>query len=126
MVWFFIRELLYREFSVFYIGTKSGHVYKVSQWRDDEGALQSQLLDSFQATAEREPIRAMELSRARRQLYVTSDSAVRQIDLGLCTARYDTCLQCSRDPSCGWDRDAGVCRCGNISFNSLQLEKYLL
>jgi len=95
---------------VFYIGTKTGHVYKVSQWTDDEGNLQSQLLDSFQGTVEEEPIRAMEISRLRRQLYITSDTGIRQIDLNLCTVRYDNCLQCSRDPSCGWDRDAGVCR----------------
>jgi len=99
-----------KEFSIFYIGTKTGHVYKVSQWTDDDGVLQSQLLDSFQGTVEEEPIRAMEISRNRRQLYITSDTGIRQIDLGLCSVRYDTCLQCSRDPSCGWDRDAGLCR----------------
>ena len=57
---FLILDLMndfYREFSIFYIGTKSGHVYKVSQWTDDDGKLQSQLLDSFQGTAEEEPIR---------------------------------------------------------------------
>ena len=100
----------YREFSIFYIGTKTGHIYKVSQWTDDDGKLQSQLLDSFQGTVEEEPIRAMEISRSRRQLYITSDTGIRQIDLSLCSVRYDTCLQCSRDPGCGWDREAGACR----------------
>jgi len=106
-----------KEFSIFYIGTKSGQVYKVSQWTDDDGKLQSQLLDSFQGTAEEEPIRAMEISRTRRQLYITSDTGIRQIDLNLCSLRYDTCLQCSRDPSCGWDREAGACR----SYDSTHL-----
>merc|ERR1712038_883560 len=99
-----------KEFSIFYIGTKTGQVYKVSQWRDDEGRLQSQLLDSFQASVDGEPIGAMEISRHRRQLYVSSDSGIRQIDLNLCSVRYDSCLQCSRDPMCGWDRDSSVCR----------------
>ena len=93
-----------------YIGTQTGQVYKVSQWRDDEGRLQSQLLDTFQATLEQEPIRAMEISRHRRQLYVTSDSGIRQIDLNLCSVRYSGCGQCIRDPACGWDRQAGLCR----------------
>ena len=99
-----------REFTVFYVGTQTGQVYKVSQWRDDEGRLQSQLLDTFQATLEQEPIRAMEISRHRRQLYVTSDSGIRQIDLNLCSVRYSGCGQCTRDPACGWDRQAGLCR----------------
>ena len=101
---------LCREFSIYYIGTKTGHVYKVSQWRDDDDNLQSQLLDSFQGTVEEEPIRAMEISRVRGQLYITSDTGIRQIQLNMCSVRYDNCLQCSRDPGCGWDRDAGVCR----------------
>jgi len=99
-----------KEFTVFYIGTQTGQVYKVSQWRDDEGRLQSQLLDSFQASVDGEPIRAMEISRHRRQLYVSSDSGIRQIDLNLCSVRYDSCGPCSRDPGCGWDREAGLCR----------------
>lgn len=98
-----------RQFTLFYIGTAAGEVYKVSQW-EEEGELRSQLLDTFQATALREPVRAMEISRRRKMLYVTSDSGVRQISLSLCGARYAGCLQCSRDPECGWDREAGQCR----------------
>ena len=62
-----------RQFTLFYIGTATGEVYKVSQW-EEEGELRSQLLDTFQATALREPVRAMEISRRRKMLYVTSDS----------------------------------------------------
>ena len=57
-----------------------------------------------------DPIRAMEISRHRRQLYVTSDSGIRQIDLNLCSVRYESCGPCSRDPGCGWDRESGLCR----------------
>jgi hypothetical protein len=45
-------------------------------------------VDIFQATVEKEPIRAMEISRRRRMLYVTSDTGIRQIDLAMCSARY--------------------------------------
>ena len=62
-----------RQFTLFYMGTATGEVYKVSQW-EEEGELRSQLLDTFQATALREPVRAMEISRRRKMLYVTSDS----------------------------------------------------
>jgi hypothetical protein len=44
-------------------------------------------VDIFQATVEKEPIRAMEISRRRRMLYVTSDTGIRQIDLAMCSAR---------------------------------------
>ena len=98
-----------QDYTIFYIGAKTGQIFKVSEWRDQEGA-HSQLLDVFQATLEGEPIRAMEISRRLRMLYVSSDSGIRQIQLAMCGARYSSCLQCSRDPMCGWDRDSGVCR----------------
>ena len=95
---------------MFYVGSKAGDVYKISQWRDDDGRLQSQHLDTFQASLEGEQIRAMEISRHRRQLYLTSDSGIRQIDLNLCSVRYSSCGPCARDPGCGWDSQAGLCR----------------
>ena len=36
-----------REYTVFYIGTREGQVYKVAQWSQD-GQLKSNLLDIFQ------------------------------------------------------------------------------
>jgi len=99
-----------QDYTIFYIGAKTGQIFKVSQWADQEGKQHSQLLDVFQATLEGEPIRAMEISRRLRMLYVSSDSGIRQIQLAMCGARYNSCLQCSRDPMCGWDRDSSVCR----------------
>ncbi|XP_023340558.1 semaphorin-2A [Eurytemora carolleeae] len=64
---------------------------------------------SIQGTVEGEPIRAMEISRRKRMLYITSDNGIRQINLNMCSARYESCLQCSLDPMCGWDRERGVC-----------------
>merc|ERR1719507_1974862 len=63
-----------QDYTIFYIGAKTGQIFKVSQWKDGEGRQQSQLLDVFQATLEGEAIRAMEISRRLRTLYVTSDS----------------------------------------------------
>lgn len=97
-----------REFTIFYVGTVEGEVYKISQW-SQRGELKSQLLDIFQATVEGEPIRAMALSEPRRMLYVTSDSGIRQINVNMCKQRYSSCLQCSQDPGCGWDRERSVC-----------------
>jgi hypothetical protein len=99
------------DYTIFYIGAKTGQIFKVAQWKDSEdGSQKSGLLDVFQATREGESIRAMEISRRLRTLYVTSDSGVRQIQLVMCEARYDSCLQCSRDPGCGWDRESATCR----------------
>jgi len=99
-----------KDYTLFYIGTKDGKIYKISQWKDDEGRSKSTLLDVFQGTLESEPIRAMEISRRNKMLYITSDLGIRQIDLTMCSARYDSCLQCAKDPMCGWDRDSSVCR----------------
>jgi hypothetical protein len=71
-------------------------------------ALRSNLVDIFQATVEKEPIRAMEISRRRRMLYVTSDTGIRQIDLAMCSARYPTLPYYSTLP----------CR-GNTTFSYL-------
>jgi len=99
-----------KEFTIYYIGAKTGQIYKVSEWVNLNGNKKSQLLDVFQATLEGEPIKAMELSRRRRMLYVTSDEGIRQIDLSMCSIRYSSCLECTKDPMCGWDRDSSVCR----------------
>ncbi|XP_039291270.1 semaphorin-2A [Nilaparvata lugens] len=45
-----------------------------------------------------------------KSLYIASDERVRQIDLVMCTRRYDSCLRCVRDPYCGWDKDSNTCR----------------
>ena len=82
-----------QDYTIFYIGAKTGQIFKVSQWADGEGVQHSQLLDVFQATLEGEPIRAMEISRRLRMLYVSSDSGIRQIHLAMCGARYNSCLQ---------------------------------
>lgn len=106
-----------REYTVFYIGTREGQLYKVVQWSQG-GALKSRLLDIFQGTVEAEPIRALALSRARRMLYVTSDTGIRQINLNMCQQRYESCLQCTRDPLCGWDREQGACSAYSSSLLS--------
>lgn len=52
----------------------------------------------------------MALSRIHGSLYAASDRRVLQLRLALCARRYDACVRCARDPYCGWDREAGVCR----------------
>ena len=69
----------------------------------------SHLVDIFDATSP-EPIRAMELSSKYKSLYVASDSHIRQFDLYTCKTRYETCMRCSRDPYCGWDKNHGECK----------------
>ena len=106
-----------KTFAVYYAGTEDGRVFKISRWTDAAtgGRAHSRLLDVFDATAPL-PVRAMALSREKRALYVSSDRAVKQISLEMCGARYDNCLQCARDPYCGWDREAGLCRPSHFSL----------
>ena len=70
---------------------------------------QSTLVEVIEATVP-EPVRAMELSSRHKSLYVASDSQVRQINLLNCKQRHDSCMQCVRDPYCGWDRKHLECR----------------
>ncbi|CAK1582749.1 unnamed protein product [Parnassius mnemosyne] len=96
------------EYTVYYAGTNEGKIHKIVQWTRN-GDNQSALLDIFDVTPG-EPIQAMALSRVHGSLYAASDRRVLQLRLALCTRRYDACVRCARDPYCGWDRDASVCR----------------
>lgn len=86
-----------------------GRVHKVVQWIDNNGESQSILLDVFDVTPG-EPIQAMEISKEHKALYVASDHRIKQIDLVMCTRRYDNCLRCVHDPYCGWDKDTNTCK----------------
>lgn len=70
---------------------------------------QSTLVEVIEATVP-EPVRAMEISQRHKSLYVASDSQVKQINLLNCKQRHDNCMQCVRDPYCGWDRKHLECR----------------
>ncbi|XP_035437414.1 semaphorin-2A isoform X3 [Spodoptera frugiperda] len=96
------------EYTVYYAGTNEGKIHKIVQWNRN-GDSQSALLDIFDVTPG-EPIQAMAISRMHGSLYAASDRRVLQLRLALCARRYDACVRCARDPYCGWDRDAGVCR----------------
>jgi len=134
-------------YSVYFVGTNTGHVYKIVEWypqgsspmsdpaspanypnleavmngqgpsstsnsgQPGSGAqfAQSTLVEVIEATVP-EPVRAMEISTRHKSLYVGSDSQVRQINLLNCRQRHDNCMQCVRDPYCGWDRKHLECR----------------
>lgn len=118
--------------TVYFVGTNTGHVYKIAEWHPQGGqgeqpneqvgsqqswqqgqqsqqSAQSTLVEVIEATVP-EPVRAMEISSRHKSLYVGSDSQVRQINLLNCKARHDNCMQCVRDPYCGWDRKHLECR----------------
>ncbi|KAF7399723.1 hypothetical protein HZH68_008315 [Vespula germanica] len=97
------------DYTVYYAGSSDGRVHKVVQWIDNNGESQSILLDVFDVTPG-EPIQAMEISKEHKALYVASDHRIKQIDLVMCTRRYDNCLRCVHDPYCGWDKDSNTCK----------------
>lgn len=97
-----------QEYTVYYVGTNLGRVYKIVQfYRNSEP--HSKLLDIFEISAD-EPIQVMEISQSRKSLYVATDNRIKQIDLAMCNRRYDSCYRCVKDPYCGWDKEANVCR----------------
>lgn len=101
-------DLLNQEYTVYYVGTNLGRVYKIVQfYRSNEP--NSKLLDIFEVASD-EPIQVMEISQSRKSLYVATDNRIKQIDLAMCNRRYDSCYRCVKDPYCGWDKDMNVCR----------------
>lgn len=146
-------------YTVYFVGTNTGHVYKIVEWYPQGGAslsgadsmssgnmfsnldgilnggtsssgssssfsssssssstsssssnnAQSTLVEVIEATVP-EPVRAMEISSYHKSLYVGSDNQVKQINLLNCKQRHDNCMQCVRDPYCGWDRKHLECR----------------
>ncbi|XP_061387720.1 semaphorin-2A [Musca vetustissima] len=101
-------DILNQEYTVYYVGSNSGHIYKIVQYYRNGESL-SKLLDIFEI-APNEPIQVMQISQTRKSLYVATDHRVKQIDMAMCNRRYDNCFRCVRDPYCGWDKDANTCR----------------
>ncbi|XP_077284157.1 semaphorin 2a isoform X2 [Arctopsyche grandis] len=95
------------DYTVYYAGTNDGKVHKIVQWTKN-GDSHSTLLDIFDITPG-ESIQAMEISRTHGSLYVSSDKRVKQLQLVMCSRRYDSCIRCVRDPYCGWDKDSNAC-----------------
>lgn len=96
-------------YTIYFAGTSTGLVYKLVEWTDRKKETHSNLVDVFEATTP-EPVRAMVISPRHKSLYVSSDSHIRQIDLFSCKLRYESCIRCTRDPYCGWDRSHNECK----------------
>ncbi|KAL7301621.1 hypothetical protein TKK_0005630 [Trichogramma kaykai] len=103
------------DFTIYYAGSTKGRVYKIVQWIDADNKAQSTLIDIFDITPD-ESIRAMTISQKHKALYITTDYRIKQIDLVMCSRRYDNCLRCVRDPYCGWDKDNNVCKPYNVGY----------
>lgn len=52
----------------------------------------------------------IDISQKHKSLYVSTDHRIKQIDLEMCSHRYDSCFRCVKDPYCGWDHDANSCK----------------
>jgi hypothetical protein len=99
---------LNQEYKVFYIGTNTGRIYKIVQFIQN-GESKSTLLDIFEV-AQNEAIQVMQISQKRKSLYVSTDHRIKQIDLAMCSRRYDSCFRCVKDPYCGWDEGTSSCK----------------
>lgn len=112
-----------QEYTVYYVGTNLGHVYKIVQfYRNNEP--NSKLLDIFEIASD-EPIQVMEISQLRKSLYIATDNRIKQIDLAMCNRRYDSCYRCVKDPYCGWDKDTNVCRPYELGLLQVSVHKYI-
>ncbi|CRL00146.1 CLUMA_CG013422, isoform A [Clunio marinus] len=102
------NQLTNQEFKVHYVGTNNGRIYKIVQFIQN-GQSKSKLLDIFEI-AQNEAIQVIEISQKHKSLYVSTDNRIKQIDLEMCSHRYDSCFRCVKDPYCGWDHDSGTCK----------------
>lgn len=96
-------------YTIYYAATSTGSIYKVVEWIDRRKEVHSHLVDIIDVTTP-DAIRGLIISPKHKSLYVSSDNHIRQIDLYSCKSRYDTCLTCTRDPYCGWDRTHNECK----------------
>ncbi|XP_055601449.1 semaphorin-2A isoform X2 [Uranotaenia lowii] len=101
-------DILNKEYTVYYIGTNTGRIYKIVHYLAN-GESKSKLLDIFEI-AQNEAIQVMEISQTRKSLYVATDYRVKQVDLAMCNRRYDSCYRCVKDPYCGWDKETSTCK----------------
>ncbi|XP_055528942.1 semaphorin-2A isoform X1 [Wyeomyia smithii] len=101
-------DILNQEYTVYYIGTNAGRIYKIVHYLSN-GESKSKLLDIFEI-AQNEAIQVMEISQSRKSLYVATDYRIKQVDLAMCNRRYDSCYRCVKDPYCGWDKDTSTCK----------------
>jgi Plexin repeat len=85
------------------------------------GQSKSKLLDIFEV-AQNEAIQVMDISQKRKSLYVSTDHRVKQIDLEMCSHRYDSCFRCVKDPYCGWDHDSGACKPYKLGLLQVKLD----
>jgi hypothetical protein len=99
---------LNQEYTVYYVGTNNGRIYKIVQYLRN-GESRSKLLDIFEV-AQNEAIQVMEVSSKHQSLYVSTDHRIKQIDLAMCDRRFDSCFRCVKDPYCGWDKDENTCK----------------
>lgn len=113
-------ELLNQEYMVYYVGTNAGRIYKIVQYNRN-GESKSKLLDIFEI-AQNEAIQVMEISQARKFLYVATDHRIKQIDLAMCNRRYDNCFRCVKDPYCGWDKESNTCKPYELGLLQVSVE----
>jgi len=98
-----------QDYTIYFAGTDDGRIFKISRWRNPNGKYESNLLDIIDATSP-EPIRAMVISRELKTLFVSSDSVIKQIPIQkICSKSYSNCVECVKDPHCGWNRETGEC-----------------
>jgi hypothetical protein len=137
MHWLEVDGVRYR---LFYIGTACGRLLKLVQWRALGGGWRTQLLSTMDvwapiasggtsssgneadSSAEKSgpshasgidssrSVRAIEVSAKHHSVYVATDSFIKQISMANCKQSYSTCMQCVRDPHCGWDQSAQECK----------------
>lgn len=99
-----------KNYTVLYLGTNQGHVYKVSQWSN--GAVSSStnlnaVWQPFKGQSGVYPIWSMKYYSS--WLYLGTDHQVSQIDIYEQCSLYSSCDQCVRDPHCGWHSAQNQC-----------------
>ncbi|XP_032424924.1 semaphorin-4D-like [Xiphophorus hellerii] len=105
--------------NVMFISNNSGWLQK-AVWSGDDGG---RIIEELQLFKNPQPIRFLQLSSRRGQLYSATRTAVAQLSVRDCS-RYTSCADCliARDPYCGWNRLKGLCAAvaGASKFSMIQ------
>lgn len=109
-------EVMDEKINVYYLGTNSGGIIKMSSL-DTSSIISEWELNS------NERINEIKINPGK-SLFVATESSVQQVSLNQCH-HYSICTTCMRDPNCGWNIRQNVCEFADSSSSLVALNENL-
>ncbi|KAH7967156.1 hypothetical protein HPB49_023214 [Dermacentor silvarum] len=101
----FVLDTSWGSWVICYVATADGLLLKLAEENvpGDWNPAPAQVVDSFNVTTIRDPIRKVLVSLKHKSVYLLMDVAVHQYPMESCRNSHQNCASCVLDPFCGWD-----------------------